>query len=730
MTRLPRFLPSVVLACCSVALPLFPSQSAWAQETRASVAAEPAYKANVEGFWHYAKIFRYDLASAEAKKILDAKPEPGELLQTFEQVAKDRNDTVDQWMLRWQQIPELRESVDPLLAILREGYALRRADQSIIEENIKRLPTSDQAYAIAIGHLRESGEIAVPLMLKYLRDPAQAQFHPFIRRALVDMGQKVISPLTASLDAPMNDANQAMILTVISALSEIGYDVAVPPLAAMAQDKSMPGSVKSAARDALVRMGAGDPANMNPAQLYYQIAERYYYGKTAASANPAVAVTYFWTWDDQRGLAKVDVPTPIYGDLMAMRNARRSLQLDSSSEQALSLWLAANYGREVQLPPGATDPTRSEQTPSAHYYGVASGAKYLNAVVHRAINDRNTGVALAAVRSLQKIGGESNIFAAGQSDALVAAMQYPDRLVRFEAAFAAAAALPQSSFVEKERVVPILAEALSQTGQPHVVVVASEKDRNARVQQLRDAGYVVAGVANAQEAVAAPLPAIDAVIITDENPDDATRMIELASSTPRLQGAAVLVLTKTEASPFAVVAAKDVQVSVSPAGDAAAIVNALNSARARVGATPMDAETASKYALRSAELLRELAISRGQVLDLRPAEATLLQSLDDSRAEIVLAAGRVLALIKSTDAQLGLLTKASDPKTDAQVKVGMFNSLATNARFFGNLLPPDQVKVLQKAVAAESDLAIRSAAAEAHGALNLPADEVRSLLVK
>ena len=57
--------------------------------------------------------------------------------------------------------------------------------------------------------------------------------------------------------------------------------------------------------------------------------------------------------------------------------AEYSLKLGGSSGDALSLWLAANYKREVELPEGATDPTRPEGQPNAHYYGVSAGAKYI-----------------------------------------------------------------------------------------------------------------------------------------------------------------------------------------------------------------------------------------------------------------------------------------------------------------------------------------------------------------
>jgi hypothetical protein len=64
------------------------------------------------------------------------------------------------------------------------------------------------------------------------------------------------------------------------------------------------------------------------------------------------------------------------------------------------------------------------------------------------------------------------------------------------------------------------------------------------------------------------------------------------------------------------------------------------------------------------------------------------------------------------------------------VKISLYNSLATNAKFFGNLLDPQQVQSLQKTVDEAQNLEVRSAAAEAHGALNLPADQAKGLIVE
>lgn len=729
MMHMPRFLPSVVIACCSVALPVLSPQAAVAQENGAAQAVDPALRADVDAFWHYAKTFRYDMASAEAKKIADAKPDAGLLLKAFESVSAERKDPLDQWMLRWQQVPQLSEAVTPLNQILSEGYRLRRADQSAIEENIKNLPKTEQSYAISINRLRDSGQLAVPLMLQYLSDPSQVQYHASIRRALVDMGQAALSPLAATLEAPINESNQQMMIAVIGALSEIGYDVSIPPMVYLANNGEVPAVVKTAAREALTRMGAGDASTLDASQLYYEIGQKYYYGKAATSADPRSNVSFYWMWEQDKGLVKLNVPSAIYGDLMTMRSTLKSLRINSDREDSLSLWLAANYGREVRLPAGAADPTRNAQTPAAHYYGVASGAKYLNNVIKRALGDRDTGVALAAVRSLQQIGGESNLFAAGQADALVQAMQYPDRLVRFDAAFAAAGALPQSNFEGQERVVPILAEAVAQTGKPHIVAIMPEAQLNARVQELKDAGYDAVGVTSADAAAGAVLPAVDVVLITDEDPTQVQQLREIAPATPKLQGAGIVIITKTQASPFTVWAASNPMITVTQATKTADLKPVIDGARAKAGSASLDEKVATEYALRATKLLGELAISRGQVLDLRAAQTTLLQALDDSRPELAMAAGEVLGLTKAPEAQSALMIKAADEKTDKAVKLSMLNSLATNAKFFGNMLPQDNLESLQKLVVGEQDLDIRSAAAEAQGALNLSPDQLKALLL-
>ncbi len=734
MMRLPRFLPSVVLACCSVSIPVFGPLVARAEEpaaTTAVAAPDGSLYSATDDFWHYAKIARYDLAKAELQKVLVAKDQPLAVLEALEKVAADRKDNLDQWITRWQQVPDLREPMTQLNAIMTEGYRARRADPNFIEANIKRLAGTDQQFLFAMSHLSDSGELAVSPMLDYLRDPAKAQYQAGIRKALVQLGKVALNPLVAALEMPATDANRDTLLTVISVLGEIGYDVSVPPLADLASQKDVPTAIRDAARKALLQMGAGDAASLNAGNLYYEVAQKYYYNKAAIGADVRNPLAYVWSWDSAKGLVKKDVPSVIFGDLLTMRACRRALELDRNLDDALSLWLAADYAREVSLPAGAVDPTRSKDTPAAHYYGVATGAKYLNNVLVRAMGDRDSALALRVIKSLQQIGGQSNLIAGGESQALVAAMRYPDRVLRFEAAFALAAALPQSNFDGQDRVVPILAEAVAQTGKANVLVVMPEDKLNGTVQMMKDSGYGAVGAATPQAAVeaATSLPAIDVILISDTNAQAADQMRQLAAATPRLQGAALLVMTATDASPFTVLAASNPMVSTTKGTTAESLKPALEAARKKAGALSLDEAVASEYALKATGLLEKLAISRGQVLDLSAAELTLLGSLEDSRMELAKAAGSVLALMNSKPAQAGLLIKAADDKTDEPLKISLYKSLATSARFFGNGLAAPEIQTLQKAVAGEKTLEVRSAAAEARGAMNLPVDQAKTLIL-
>ncbi len=208
-------------------------------------------------------------------------------------------------------------------------------------------------------------------------------------------------------------------------------------------------------------------------------------------------------------------------------------------------------------------------------------------------------MALRVVRSLEQIIGNSTLEA--NVAPLVQAMGSPDRPVRFEAAFSVAAAVPAKPFSGQERVVPLLAEALGQTGTPSIVVVLPSQDQvNNIVEQLKKQGMDVAGATNpdAAVAVAGQLPAVDALVVSEQlGAVQVDRLLALAAQNQRLAGAAKIVITRTAASPYAVRAATDPTLTVTQNGDAEGIKAAAEKARAK-SSTPINAQAARNYALR------------------------------------------------------------------------------------------------------------------------------------
>jgi hypothetical protein len=693
-------------------------------------------KDSVESYWHYAKVARYDVAAAEGQRILGQNPDPALLLSMFEATATLHHDDLDAALLRWQGVDPMRDVTTQILNVLSKGHDARRADPKYIDKNIELLATNDRGYDLAIDRLRDSGELAVPIMIDDLRDPAKSNLHPAVRRALRDLGLAAINPLLAATE--MKD--EPTLMTVVTVLGDLGYDVAVPYLTRLARDPATPSDVKAATRDAMRNLRVIDPDSLSATDQFYDLAEKFYYDNAAVRVDKHLPIGRIFYWTENKGLTFKEVPQPIFHDVMAKRACEYALKLSTSNDAALSLWLAADYQDEADLPAGAKDPTLPPDAPSAHYYGSLSGTRYVNTVLARANRDRNAAVAIRAVQSLQDIGGQANLFGSTGSSGensrpLMDALQFPDRLVRYDAAFAVAAALPRQPFSGQERIVPLLAEALSQTGAANVLILAPTREQLAALSDgLKGAGYNVVGGITPTEAVAeaAKRPAIDAILIPEEVGPSAIQQLEiLAGQTPRLQRAVKVIVTQTKASPYTVQAVSDTTLATTQAKvtDFPALKVAIDDARKRGGLLPLSEDQASKYATRAADLLSQIAINHSPVFDVNIALPLLLSALDDARAEIVKDDAVVLGLINSPEIQKALLTKAGDDKTPDDLKSAVYKGLATNARNFGDQLGADDIAALQKTVATAPNVDVRTAAGEARGALNLPADQAKTLIV-
>ena len=141
-------------------------------------------------------------------------------------------------------------------------------------------------------------------------------------------------------------------------------------------------------------------------------------------------------------------------------------------------------------------------------------------------------------------------------------------------------------------------------------------------------------------------------------------------------------------------------------------------------------ELAMVYATRSVEVMKSLAVTGNTVVDLRQAKNALITATRGDWQEMQIAAADVLARLESPDAQRAIAAMALDPANSMEVRNSAFESLAISAKQNANLLEESQVDAIYSLVGSDvTDPVLRSTAAGAYGALNLPSRKVKSLIL-
>jgi hypothetical protein len=144
----------------------------------------------------------------------------------------------------------------------------------------------------------------------------------------------------------------------------------------------------------------------------------------------------------------------------------------------------------------------------------------------------------------------------------------------------------------------------------------------------------------------------------------------------------------------------------------------------------LDKSTADSYALRSAKVMLSLAQTRNPVVNLSLAQNALVSAVNDQRKEIQILSGRILAHLDSPAAQRAIAGMALNTNNDADVRIAAFNSLATSAKLNANMLVDAMVDAIYSLISSDTtDPTLRSAAAAAYGALNLPSQKVKDLIL-
>jgi len=689
-----------------------------------------------EDFVHYVQIAKPDLALAHGQWLLDQAPE-AELLDAVE--ASRVAGTYEQILARAQNTETTRELAVKLTKKIQDARFKRARDPERIKQDIQRLAQGERARVNALERLRAAGQFASKELLKALLNPDEARMHPYVLGAMVTIGRDMAYPLSEAI-SEMEPVAMGQIAEV---LGEIGYPRALPYLKRVMENEKVDPHAKSIVARAYQGIAKSQalPDDISAAELFLTLGRNFYAAATnTRNVLPGLDAVdntgVVWVYNRDAGLVDIHVPAAIFGDVLAHRAARSALQLQPNLDPALSLWLMANLRRENRLA-GVTDGKDASYPPAWNapmFYLKASHPHRAHDVLERALTDGDAELSRDAIAALTDIAGTDQLVnKEGTIQPILRALGYPDRRVRYEAAFGLTNARPKAPFPGSYRVVPVLAEAVRQTETRYALVVTSTQDRFNEIGSiLKELGYSAFGGLSLDKSAdeLALKPGID-LIVTDLDAGGVDALYRASNDDYKLTAVPIVAfgtqgnvirLTETYRDNRRVFAAQY-------APEAAAMKPAIEAARASYVGKEIAADEATKYASRALTLLREIAMSRDQVFNILDAQPALIEALKDTRPEIVKQAGGVLALLNTDDAQRALAVAALDDARPEDVRISLLGSLAESSTHYGSKLTEVQLDGLRAMLdTAKADLG--TAAARAFGAHSQPTAKVVDLITK
>ncbi|GAB4545085.1 MAG: hypothetical protein Tsb0013_02660 [Phycisphaerales bacterium] len=680
----------------------------------------------LEDFNHYVIIDQYDLAEASAQALLGMGLTPQQFLNLIEDSAT-LEDRFDDARLRALLVPQLEDDAAALYALYDQGRKARARNQDEIERNVDLLAGTAGQRDAARSRILEAREYAVPQLLDALLNDDRIAVRAEAGQLLIDLGRSAAVPLSVALPhlEPQEQEEIARIL------GSIRHRDSIPALYELWANSSV-SATRNAARQAITNLDGAFNQNTALSDVFRAHAERYYNDRESGQllAFPGEDHQLLWSWRDGIGLYPDAIRSPLYHEAVAMRSASHALGYDNEDADATALWLAANISRQLDQAPDYDNPAYPSDRPDADFFASALGHETAQRVLERALADNDVPIARRVIEALRSTAGSDSLAdGVDGSRPLLAALSYPDRRVRYDAALALAEADPRRTFPGAERVVPTLAGMITQAGKRYALIIATEPTSQ---QDLRDAlsgaGYDVlppiASLAEIEIALA-DAPGVDLVIadLPGDSLLDARRFVRNSD----VLGAAPMIGLAVGSSIEGLRAQNDpLTLALRRGVSDTEIVNAARQLVIDTVGAPLDDQDALIYAGFALSAMRDLAVSRNAVLQPEDATQTLLNALSETDGFVRRQVAEVLSYIDRSPAQRALADAAANA-FDASEQGAMLDALAGSARRFGNLLEPRQEAEIIE-LATTGDAGVRLRAAKAAGALGLPGDLIAPIL--
>lgn len=389
--------------------------------------------------------------------------------------------------LKLANIKELQPQTIDLMNRANALFVKSMQDPARLKRLIAELRGTAGEQAVAMDQLRLSGEIAVPPLLAAVAERDNADINDRLILALVRIGRPAVAPLVGALDSP----NAQQRVAAIQALGRIDSDESIPFLWYSAADTNELEGVRSAARQALVRLlkrnlkTDQEFSTVGVSAQLKRLALEHFRHAHAWMTGPDGLVPQ-WTWERPRGtlvLKRVDPRTA--SDNLAAKFAREALVLSPTNEEIQALSLCITLALEATQ--GAGNAPIPSGSSSAHDLALSVGPDVVSRAVSQSMELGSGAGAAAGLSVLGQIGSVQQLQAKkGERSPLLVALNYPDFRVQFAAATAILQLDPPQAFAAAPQVVDVLSRAISDAGDGlrKAIVIDAVGDRGSRMAGL------------------------------------------------------------------------------------------------------------------------------------------------------------------------------------------------------------------------------------------------------
>ncbi len=485
------------------------------------------------------RIGRYPDAAAALQAVLKLDPTP-ELLYQFYLSAGDS------LLLDMESHDELTDVMHDVLRRARIYQTQIRHTPDYIELMISKLTATQEERVVATLELVAIGPYAVPALMGHLQDNRQDDLRVFCRIALTRMGYRAVVPLCEALKS----GDQRQVESVAMILADIGDPRALPALLHLADEKDIPDTTKRVVANTIAAIVQKSNLPSTPAgdAAYFTEALRYFRDDDRVHDEMVANESLMWRWDAAGSkLTYQRVPRYAWNELMSEQllfdgaeawpayNAYHPLMTAVLQAEITEVDQRLRLAKTATVPPKNPDEEvqwiqeRATALVEQNSRVAMAGPVNLYRAVQQAIISERYDVAADLMRALEDRGlahpetmlptPEEGLDPQKPGSVLCAALDHPDKMVRYQAAITLAHLDPALAFFNANKVVPILAEATGEWGMRVVMVVDQDyHQRNDARDRLQQKGYVVATAGDGFEAMERlqETPVKDAIIIAGD----------------------------------------------------------------------------------------------------------------------------------------------------------------------------------------------------------------------